>query len=342
MKTQRKIQILILAFGLMTLTSALADEVRMKNGDRITGKIVRMEKEKLVLKTDYAGEITITWPQVASLSAEEPIKVLLKDGTSLQGRNMIMEEGKMTLSKTPWEEPLVLGLVDVMALNPRPKPPVKITATTNVGLILERGNTYTDSARIDASFLARTQKSRYAVAGELNREKAEGQDTVNNWSAYANYDYFFLPKWFWYARTQFEHDEFADLNLRTTLGTGLGYQVFEGELLNLSFAAGPSYVDENFIKARDDNFSSAQWVINYDQYFFDKFIQLFHNQTGYLRFSDSKNWVVKTRQGLRFPLQKGLTLTLQYNYDYTNQPSPDARENYDSKFMVLVGYKFES
>jgi hypothetical protein len=55
MKTQRKIQILILAFGLMTFTSALADEARMKNGDRITGKIVRMEKEKLVLKTDYAG-----------------------------------------------------------------------------------------------------------------------------------------------------------------------------------------------------------------------------------------------------------------------------------------------
>jgi putative salt-induced outer membrane protein YdiY len=338
MKTQRKIQILILAFGLSTFTSALADEVRMKNGDRITGKIVRMEKEKLALKTDYAGEITLAWSEVASLSVEEPIKVLMKDGTTLQGRTMIKEQGKMMMRTTPWEEPLVLDLPDVMALNPSPKRPVRITARANAGLILERGNTNADTGRIDASFSVRTEKSRYAVAGELNREKSDGQDTVNNWSAYANYDYFFVPKWFWYARTQFEHDEFADLDLRSTLSSGLGYQVFEGEILNLSFAAGPSYVDENFIKAQDDNFSAAQWVINYDQYFFDKFIQVFHNQTGYLRFSDSKNWVIKTRQGLRFPLQKGLTFTLQYNYDYTNQPSPDARERYDSKFMVLVGY----
>jgi putative salt-induced outer membrane protein YdiY len=342
MNNQRKIQILILAFGLLTFTSASADEVRMKNGDRITGKIVMMEKEKLVLDTEYAGEITLAWPQVASVSAEEPIRILLKDGTSFEGRTTVNEEGKIILKTAQREEPLVFGLADIKTLNPKSRSPVKITVRADLGLVSQKGNTNTDSAHVDASLLARTQKSRFAVAGELNRENADGQETVNNWSVYGNYDYFVRPKWFWYARTQFEHDELADLELRTTLGTGLGYQIFEGETLNLSFAAGPSYVNENFIMAEDESFSATQWIVNYDQYLFDKFLQIFHTDAGYMSFINPNRWMIKTRQGLRFPLKKGLSLTIQYNYDYNNQPAPGAEEKYDSKFMVLVGYKFES
>jgi hypothetical protein len=38
---------------------AVADEVLLENGDKITGKLVRLEKGNLVFSTDYAGEITI-------------------------------------------------------------------------------------------------------------------------------------------------------------------------------------------------------------------------------------------------------------------------------------------
>jgi putative salt-induced outer membrane protein YdiY len=301
-----------------------------------------MEQDKLLLKTDYAGEIAIDWQQVAGVSAEEKLKVVLGDDSALEGQTQAIEEGKMKLKTERLEGPLAFGLGDVKAINPKVKPSLRVTGIANVGLTRERGNSDTDSVRIDASVVARTEKSRYTVGGEVNQEKAEDINTVKNWLAYANYDYFFAQKWFWYARTLFENDEFADLDLRTSLGTGVGYQVFETDLLNLSFSAGPAYVDENFIVAEDNSFAAGQWLINYDQYFFNKFLQLFHYQTGHISLDNSSDWVIKTRQGLRFPIYKGLTATLQYNYDYDNDPSPLAKENYDSTFLFLLGWQFRN
>ena len=103
---------------------------------------------------------------------------------------------------------------------------------------------------------------------------------------------------------------------------------------------GPAWVNEDFIKAEDDDYSAGQWLINYDQYFFNKVVQLFHRQTGWIKLTDSNKWLLKTRQGLRFPIHKGFTTTLQYNYDYNNDPSPDADKKWDSTLMFLLGWQF--
>ncbi|PQP33864.1 DUF481 domain-containing protein, partial [Desulfobacteraceae bacterium SEEP-SAG9] len=61
--------------------NSLADEVRMKNGDKLTGQVVRMEADQLILKTTYAGEITIAWQEVAAVRTDSSVKVVLKDET---------------------------------------------------------------------------------------------------------------------------------------------------------------------------------------------------------------------------------------------------------------------
>jgi putative salt-induced outer membrane protein YdiY len=183
-------------------------------------------------------------------------------------------------------------------------------------------------------------KSRYTISAELSKEKNNDKTTLENWLTYGSYNYFLSPKWFLYVNTIFEHDKFADLDLRSTLGAGPGYQFFESEELNLYIQAGPSYVNQNFDQAEDEDYSALQWLINYDQYFFDKFVQLFHIQTGFIDVKNSSNWLFKSRQGLRFPIHKGLTTTLQYNYDYDNAPSEDAEEKWDSRLMFLLGWQF--
>jgi len=39
--------------------TAFADQVILKNGDRLSGTIVKSDDKNLVLKADYAGEVTI-------------------------------------------------------------------------------------------------------------------------------------------------------------------------------------------------------------------------------------------------------------------------------------------
>jgi len=320
--------------------SAIAHELHLSNGDLINGQVIRMDENKLIFKTSYAGEISVDWAEVINLITDEPIKVILTDGTALEGFSREASANMMRIETEKLEAPSDFKLSEVAAINPVEKPVVKITVRTNAGLTQERGNTDTDSLRLDGEFIARTEKSRYSFGGELNIEKVDGDTTVENWLAFGNYDYFVIQKWFLYTNTLFEHDKFADLDLRSTLGVGVGHQFFESDTLNLSTAVGPAWVNEDFIEAEDEDYSAGQWLINYDQYFFNKFVQLFHRQTGFIKLADTNRWLLKTRQGLRFPIYKGFTTTLQYNYDYNNDPSPAAKEKWDSKLMVLLGWQF--
>ena len=340
MRVWALILLIILWVFLTPFCLAIADELHLSNGDVITGRIIRMEENDLFFKTDYADEIKINWPQVTNLISDGPIEVILTYGTIFEGFAREAPVHMMRLETEELGAPSEFKLSEVAAINPKKKPAVKITARTNVGFTQERGNTDTDSLRLDAEFIARTLKSRYTIKGELNNEKSKGDTTVENWLAYGNYSYFFSQKWFLYAQLLFEHDKFADLDLRSTPGAGAGYQFFESEALNLSAAVGPAWVNEDFIEAEDDDYWAGQWLINYDQYFFNKFVQLFHLQAGWIRLSDSDKWRLKTRQGLRFPIYRGFTATLQYNYDYDNDPSPDADEKWDSKLMFLLGWQF--
>lgn len=333
------ILLFVLGFSAVSDTAS-ADEVVLANGDRITGAVLKLEDGSLVFETNYAGKIVIQLGQVRRMTTDKPVFISFSDGTSREGSAFYQEtmiEGESPAKETT---PTGIDLAGVTSLYTEPKPPIRFDGRANVGITNEQGNTNTDQYRLDAEFIARTEKQRFTLGGVLNREEANDRTTVANWKAYGLYDYFFQPKWFFNANSLFEHDEFADLDLRTTLGAGVGHQFVESDDLNLSASAGLAYVSEDFIVAEDDDFPAAQWIFNYDQFFFDQFIQLFHSNNGFISLENANKWIINTRQGIRFPLYKGLVTTIQYNYDYQNDPSSEATSRWDSKFMFLLGYQF--
>ena len=61
-------------------TTALADEVFLKNGNHLSGTIVSMGDGKLVLETDFAGRLTIDWVSVERLSTDAALTFVLEEG----------------------------------------------------------------------------------------------------------------------------------------------------------------------------------------------------------------------------------------------------------------------
>ncbi|MGP8245652.1 MAG: hypothetical protein ACLQVN_14175 [Bryobacteraceae bacterium] len=51
------------------LSVAWADQVVMKNGDRLTGSIIKKDGKNLTIKTDQFGIVTTSWDQVVSVKA---------------------------------------------------------------------------------------------------------------------------------------------------------------------------------------------------------------------------------------------------------------------------------
>ena len=66
-----------ISVGLIFLFSmtAFADQIVLKNGDKLTGSITKSDGKTLVLKTDYAGDLTIKFDAIQSLSSTGELNV---------------------------------------------------------------------------------------------------------------------------------------------------------------------------------------------------------------------------------------------------------------------------
>lgn len=61
-----KAWIVLLLFGTAFVGAARADEVTLKNGDRLTGTIIKSDAKTLDIKTEFAGVVTIQWSAITS------------------------------------------------------------------------------------------------------------------------------------------------------------------------------------------------------------------------------------------------------------------------------------
>jgi putative salt-induced outer membrane protein YdiY len=325
----------------MTAEKVTADEIWLRNGDHITGKVVTLEKNELTISTSYAGDLTIPWEEIANLRTDEPVKVVIGEATITQGMMSRSEEGKVAIQSEDLEEPLTIELAQVKSINPKPPaPPLKTKARVNFGASFTDGNTETEDIYGDGEFVARTEKNRYTLGGRYKRSQDNNIKTADSLIGYMKYDHFFTKKWYFYANAEGEKDEFKDLDLRTSLGLGAGYQFLETEWTHLSLEAGVSYVNEDFIEAEDEGYAAGRWGFRFDRHFFNKAFQIFHNHTGLVGLEDTDDLIIYSQTGVRIPFYKNLNVTAQFNYDYDNTPAT-GREKEDKAYIFTLGYQWE-
>jgi putative salt-induced outer membrane protein YdiY len=335
MKRNLVFGMLTLLFVAMTWSQAFADEVWLKNGDRLTGKVVSLDAGTLVFKTSYAGDLSIKWEEVVNLKTDEPIKVVLGDETTAQGPVSPGDPGRVKLKAEQVAEPVTVDLANVKTINP--KPPLRTNLRANVGFSMTDGNTDTQDIYADAEFMARTLHNRFTIGGLYKRSEDEDVKTEDKALGYMKYDHFFTKKWYAYANATGEKDDFKDLDLRATLGAGVGYQFIETDRTNLSVEGGISYVDENYILAEDNNFMAGRWALKFDHFLLPKSLQYFLYHTGLQSVEDSDDLILFTQTGFRIPFYKNLNITAQFNWEYDKSPSPGKKES-DYTYLLTIGY----
>ena len=235
---------------------ALAGEVFLKNGNHLSGTIISMSEGKLILETDFAGRLTIDWASVERLSTDAPLTVVLEEqGATLRGTpRPSAAPNQLVLNGGSIQDPLMIELSRVKAINPPDEQPIQLNGRINVGLNKASGNTDMENAHVDAEFIARTVSHRVTFGGAYNRASEDNRKTEDNAMGRLKHDYFLTRELYWYLNGLAERDTLSDINLRTTVGPGVGYQFFEGKLMNLSIEAGPSYVRTDYDHGRKQGF----------------------------------------------------------------------------------------
>ncbi|HEX7811136.1 MAG TPA: DUF481 domain-containing protein [Burkholderiales bacterium] len=330
-----------LAVGLLLGSAvSLADQVTLVNGDRLTGTIVSKESEFLIFQTPHLGEMKIKWSEVTRIFSEKDVKLFLNDGTLVRGKLETVTDGTAVIHTGVDPPGAPVRLRQVVFINPSPDVSgegVRYLGRVNLGYSLSTGNSEIETLYGDIEAIARTRNNRYTAAGKTRRSTDHEAESESNWLAGLKWDHFLTRKWYTYANTNFENDQFKDIQLRSTLGGGTGYQFFESDQTNLALEGGLTYVDTDFIVAADERYPAVRWALKFDHFLFRSRSQFFHLHEAYAAIDNSDNAFVRSQTGLRFPLVYQVTGTLQYNVDWEKNPTP-GRVPTDTSVQFTLGY----
>ena len=336
----------------LTATAASADQIDLANGDRLTGTVLRKEGDHLVLQSPYAGEIKINWSQVVRVQTDEPMSLVLANQSLAETRSIGAPTPKPPAPAGDEQAQTSTGEKAVPAATP-PIAPEQVTyinvgpgidvlgvrwkGRINVGGSGNRGNSDTDHLHVAGEAIARRQQSRYTINGKLDRSKDRNVVTNQSSRLSGKYDRFIGPTWYGYALATAEEDRFRDIDLRTTLGAGVGHQLIENERTNLSLEGGLNHVRTDFSLAPDESYPALRWALKFDHRLLATDLQVFHSHEILTDLQRTERTFVHSQTGLRMPLLQRLVATAQLNVDFDNAPAPGKTKT-DRTYMFTVGY----
>lgn len=324
----------VLLATLAAATPTAADEVQLANGDRLTGELVALANGTLTFSTPH-GELRIPWNLVTSLAVETPMLVTVGDGPPAAAGSAIgsATTGLATGTGGP------LAFADITAIT-RPVPPVTVDGVANAGFLRSGGNSDASSLQLDGNLGVRAGANRYTGTASFIRSEDRSTETARNWSTSLKYDRFLDPRLFLNANALFTGDQFRDLDLRTALGAGLGYQVLDTPRVRLTTDAGIGWVNEHRTAGDDNRYTAARESAALDVFLIlpDR-MQLFHQHDGYFGVTGEDNLFIRTQNGVRLGLAGGLVTTMRLGLEYDRTPAP-GRRNIDRTVAVTLGYQF--
>ena len=328
--------IIRLALALTLLVTAAtptaADEVRLANGDRITGRVVSLGGGTLTFSTPL-GDLRIPWPTVTALVVDEPIRATIGSAEPvLVTIGAADAEGTATLDPGG-----SIPLADIAALA-RPQP-ITIHGSATAGFLSSAGNTDVNSIHVDGDLAARVNDNRYTASAAINRAEDADVESSRNWSTSLKYDRFITSRLFVNANAIVTSDRFRDLDLRTALGTGLGYQILQTAIVTLTADAGIGWVDENLESGPGDRYTALRESASMTVAAVPSLVELFHQHDGYFGVTGDDDLFVRTQNGVRVRLAGGFVTTLRLDLDYDRAPAPD-RRNTDQTVSLTLGYQF--
>ena len=266
----RKMAMLVVMLGSMLCSEALADQVSLKNGDRLTGAIIKYDGENLILKSEFAGEVKIQWGAVERITSDHPVYVTSKDGRVIVGTITTAEgvvevqtsdTGKVALTK---ETVTLIRSKEEQASYEaelaRQRQAVW-SGSADAGLSATRGNTDTLVISVGSQVARTTQRDKlsFYAASLFARNGTSGVSitTAEAIRGGARYDRNLSDRLFGFALTDLERDKFQQLDLRLVFGGGLGYHARKTERTRLDLFAGGSYNREKFTTGLTRNSAEA-------------------------------------------------------------------------------------
>jgi putative salt-induced outer membrane protein YdiY len=342
----------------LALLPAWADQIVMKNGDRVTGSVVKKDGKNLTIKTDQLGAVTVSWDQVTSIKTDKPVNVVLGDGRTAKGT--LTTTGAMV--EIAAQPPISVAPADIATIRDddeqkaferlnHPNWGQLWAGNASLGLAGTEGNAEALTFTLGATIARLTNNDKTSLyfnaidsSAKINGTDSQTAEAVRGGWAY---NHNVSPRLFVGVYNDYSYDKFQDLNLRFVLGGNFGYHLMKTKRSQLDVLGGFDYIRSNYFTpvttppTPSTPAQSAGEIMAGEDYT----LKLNGNTSlvESFRFFDSLENTSASRMnfdvGASTKIAKWLTWNVSLSDRYVNRPAAGRKEN-DFLYSTGIGVTF--
>ena len=269
-----------------------ADTILLKNADRLTGEVIKIADDQLVLKTEYAGELSIALDKVSSIVTDKALELRLKSGQSLKSTLLSDTPGyaliagqSVALNEIGFEK-----VVSAPTEDPLKQRSFHGRAEASVESL--QNKTQTRYAELDLNLTLQRNAWRHTVDVKKRNDSEDGEKTEDSQKLEYSVDYFLTPEWFTRGNSFYQRDRVTpDSDLHYN-GLGVGKKLWKDE--NGSWEIIATY-NKLVIGGRPFQIGLNTWLLS----------------TEYKRKFENEKWDVYAKADVLFPQNIPVKLILQ-------------------------------
>lgn len=332
-------------FLVLFSAGACADNIYLKNGDEISGTISIIDSNRILVKTDYAGEIRINLDNVKSFTVNTPS--LIKNATFSKWTSInSMEsssEGEITLitdnnkERVPINDSLVLSKDKVDNKLSAVSIDNKITGSLNAGASYNKGSSTNEKYSVDGNLNIANDIWRQNFTGAMLRNKDDSNVSTYYYNLGYDLDRFITPSFFWRGYVSYQHDWVEDIKEKAGVGTGPGWQVWDDELSSLSFTTLLSYQNLKYRYDGDANYLQGALGWDYNQHLFAKKVTAYTKGRIGRSFDNDVSLDLNARIGLMYNVTDSINLNANIVKEKTKGDKADSS---NTNYTFGVGYRW--
>jgi uncharacterized protein DUF481 len=254
----RKLEILALTAFLGFASTSFADQITLKNGDRLTGTVVKSDGKTVVLHTDAADDVTIKFDAIQDIKTEADLHVTLKSGktavgpvTTTDGKLEIATKTAGTVEAPTGEVTLIRNDAEQQAYEKSLHPGLLHgwEGGVNVGFSVARGNSQTESLSLAFNADHTTLNDKiilYATTINTTNNLTTPSTVAALTQGGFRYDRNLNSKLFAFGAADYMANALQFLDLRQVYGGGLGFHAIKSDATVLDFLGGLNYTHETY------------------------------------------------------------------------------------------------
>lgn len=327
-----------------------AEQVTLKNGDRLSGSISKLSDKKLTLKTDYAGDVTLDWGAVAGISSPTTLVVTLTDQRTISGTvstadDKLVVETSTGTQQVPFSDVSTIRSTSDQAAYEKSLHPGVLEGWAgggNLGIALARGNADTSNLALGFNAARPTPNDKLSLAASslyaTNTTNGVSTTSADSFAGSLRYDRNLTKRVFAFVLMAGSYDHAQALDERLNPSAGLGFHVIATKVTTLDLLGGIGYTHEHYSTGITNHLInatlgeelthqlSASTSLVQDIYFFPDF-----NKAG--------NYRANADFGVATKLHGALSWNLNFADRYVTNP-PAGKKNNDVLLTTGLGLSF--